>query len=150
VPVGKKGSLSPPTGLLATIGCNTSSVLDPSEGPALSQVQVQVPVDWSGLAEAPVHHVNQSLAQIGGPAQDGTPDGIYLALGSAEPPLVFGSDEERQRALEKLEALRISVHGRFHISRGQLKDLIEVLTAVATQYDGIVRNADGSHHKDAG
>lgn len=122
-------------------------MLDPSEGPTPSQVQV--PVDWSDIAAAPVHHINQSLAQIGGPAQDGTPDGIYLALGSAEPPLVFGSEEERQRALEKLEAVKISVHGRFHISRGQLKDLIEVLTAVAAQYDGIVGGADGSHHKDA-
>lgn len=110
-------------------------------------MQVQVPVDWNEIAAVPVHHINQSLAQIGGPAQDGTPDGIYLALGSAEPPLVFGSEEERQRALEKLVAVKVSVHGRFHISRSQLDDLIQVLQTVAAQYDGIVSNAAGSQEQ---
>lgn len=107
-----------------------------------------MPVDWSDIADAPVQHINQSLAQIGGPAQNGIPDGIYLALGSAEPPLVFGSEEDRQRALEKLRAVKVSVHGRFHISRGQLNDLIQVLQTVAAQYDAIVSNAPSGQRRD--
>jgi hypothetical protein len=123
-------------------------VLDPSNGPAPSLVQV--PIDWSDVVTVPVHHVNQALAQIGGPAQDGVPDGIYLALGSTEPPLVVGSEEERLRALEKLQALKVSVHGRFHVSRSQLNDLIQVLETVAAQYDDIVSDAADRRAGDAG
>jgi hypothetical protein len=110
--------------------------------PELSEVKtppvVLLPQDWGGVADVPVQHVNQALAQIGLPSQDGIPDGIYLSLGSSEPPIAIGNEEERRRTLEALGAIKITVHGRFHVSRGQLGDLIDVLRTVATQYDGIV------------
>jgi hypothetical protein len=107
-----------------------------------------MPVDWTGVAAVPVQHVNQMLAQIGSPAQDGIPDGVYLTLGSAEPPLVFGNEEDRQRALEDIGALRVTVHGRFHISRSQLSDLIQVLEKVAAQHDGLVQGVSPSQVQD--
>ena len=118
----------------------------------LSEVQappvVQLLQDWGGIADMPVHHVNQALAQIGPPSQDGTPDGIYISLGSSEPPLAFGSEEERKRTLEALGAIKITVHGRFHVSRAQLNDLIGVLHAIAVQYDGIAESMAGAQGQD--
>ncbi|HCU92168.1 MAG TPA: hypothetical protein DHU96_05300 [Actinobacteria bacterium] len=101
---------------------------------------IQLPQDWSAVADVPVQHVNQALAQIGLPSQDGAPDGVYISLGSSEPPAVFGNEEERKQALEALGAIKVTVHGRFHLSRGQLNDLIRVLRTIAEQYDGIVEN----------
>jgi hypothetical protein len=102
---------------------------------------VAVPVDWSDVPSAPVVHVNQTLAQIGTPSQDRMPDGVYLSLGSAEPPVITGSTEERQRALEALSGLKVTIHGRFHMSRSHLADLIKVLETVADQYDTVVKAA---------
>jgi hypothetical protein len=120
--------------------------------PDVSEVKappiVQLRQDWAGIADVPVQHVNQALAQIGSPSQDGTPDGIYISLGSSEPPLAFGSEEERKRALEALGAIKITVHGRFHISRAQLNDLIEVLHTIAVQYDDIADSLPGAQDQD--
>ena len=104
---------------------------------------IQLPQDWSAIADVPVQHVNQALAQIGLPSGDGAPDGIYISLGSSEPPLILGSEDERKQALEALGTIKITVHGRFHISRGQLDDLIRVLHTIAEQYDDIVDSLPG-------
>jgi hypothetical protein len=102
---------------------------------------IQLPLDWSGLSDATVQHVNQVLAQIGAPAQDGMPDGIYLGFGSTEPQAVFGDEEERRRAYQAIGALKVTVHGRFHISRGHLRDLVSVLEEVGRQYDAITESS---------
>ena len=118
--------------------------LSEAEAPAA----IQLLQDWSATADVTVQHVNQALAQIGLPSQDGVPDGIYLSLGSSEPPLVFGSEEERQQALETLGTIKITVHGRFHISRGRLNDLIRVLQTTAEQYDRIVDSLAGTQDQE--
>jgi hypothetical protein len=117
--------------------------------PDLSEVKappiVQLRQDWGGIVDVSVQHVNQALAQVGPPSQDGTPDGIYLSLGSAEPPIAFGSEEERKRALEAISAIKVTVHGRFHVNRAQLDDLIEVLHTIAAQYDDIAESLAGAY-----
>lgn len=95
----------------------------------------------------PVQHVNQALAQIGVPSTDGAPDGIYITLGSSEPPLIVGDEDERKQALEALGTIKITVHGRFHISRGQLDDLIRVLHTIAEQYDEVVDSLTGTQDR---
>lgn len=109
---------------------------------------VQLPLDWSGLGAQPVQHVNQVLAQIGGPAQDGVPDGIYISFGSAEPPPVFGSPEEREQALQAIPALKVTVYSRIHISRSHLRDVVRVLEEVERQYDTVAENAHPPQDKE--
>jgi hypothetical protein len=120
--------------------------------PDLSEVKlpaaIQLLQDWSAVADVPVQHVNQALAQIGVPSQDGAPDGIYISLGSSEPPLVYGNEDERKRTLEALSTIKVTVYGRFHISRGQLDDLIGVLHTIAEQYDVIVDSLAAAQHQD--
>jgi hypothetical protein len=103
---------------------------------------VQLPLDWSGVLEEPVRHVNQFMAQVGSPAQDGVPDGVYLSFGSVEPPPVFGSPAERRRTYDQIAVLKVNVHGRLHFSRSHLRDLVQVLEELGRQYDALIEHGD--------
>jgi hypothetical protein len=116
--------------------------------------QVAVVVDWSAADDVEPRHVNQIMAQLGVPAPDGVPDGIYVALGSILPPVVSGSDDEsRLKAVHDLQGstIKVGVQGRFHMSRGVLEALINVLQATAAQYDAATRySATGGANGDEG
>jgi hypothetical protein len=101
---------------------------------------INVAVDWSAAAVSPTTHVNQFIAQIGPPISGVGPDGVYLLMGSIPPPLVIGNDPEtRQRSLDALkDGLKVTVHGRFQMSRERLEELIQVLHATADNYDAAV------------
>jgi hypothetical protein len=106
---------------------------------------VVVKLDWSDATAGDAQHVNQVLGQVGPPSGTGVPDGIYVSLGSVAPPIIPIEEEERRRAIEALLSfpVRVSVHGRIHMSREVLDDVIRVLQATAAQYDAAVEAADG-------
>lgn len=100
--------------------------------------QIAVSLDWHSAADVEPLHVNQVMAQIGIPAPNGVPDGIYIALGRILPPVAGGPDEEsQQKALADLQGstMQVSVQGRFIMSRDLLESFIDVLTRAARQYD---------------
>ena len=102
---------------------------------------VAVTLDWQDAAEVEPLHVNQLMAQMGVPAPNGVPDGIYITLGRVLPPLAGGPDEESQRkALESLQGstVKVGVQGRFHISRAHVDSFIRVLQEMADRYDAAV------------
>ncbi len=107
--------------------------------------QVAVRLDWSDAATVPAQHVNQLLGQVGPPLPNGIPDGLYFAFGSVAPPLIPPpeDEDERRAAIEALRAglSKVTVHGRFHMSRDLLDDLIRVLQFTASQYDTVVKMA---------
>jgi hypothetical protein len=107
--------------------------------------QITVRLDWSEAATAPAQHVNQLLGQIGPPMANGIPDGVYLTFGSVAPPVIPPPDDEagRRAAIEALRTglSKVSVHGRLHMSRDLLDDLIRVLQVTASQYDTAVKMA---------
>ncbi|MDL4820915.1 hypothetical protein [Actinomadura opuntiae] len=98
---------------------------------------VTVYVDWSNLASVPTRHINQFVAQVGPPTRDGSPDGIYLALGHLAPPVIVSSDPELRR--REIEAVANGIApddmGRFHLSRSRCEELITVLQEALRQYD---------------
>jgi hypothetical protein len=103
-----------------------------------------VAVDWSDAANAPTQHVNQFAGVIGPPTQSGVPDGVYLVMGIAPPPVIVGPDTEaRRRVIEELRAsgLKVTAYGRFHMSRERLGEIINVLQTTAAQYDLAVEMA---------
>lgn len=95
-------------------------------------------LDWSAAKDVDVEVVNQLVVQLAGPA-GGRPDGLYLILGDAPPPLVVSDDEESRRT--ELAAydgrLPVAVHGRYFVSRARLGEFIDVLQRVAKLYDGM-------------
>jgi hypothetical protein len=103
-------------------------------------------LDWGEAYDAPRAHVNQFLGQVGVPLADGTPDGVWLVLGSVSPPIVVGADPEaRQRQIDALKGTaRVTVHGRFQMSRARLDELIGVLQETAANYDS-ASNAAKEH-----
>lgn len=105
---------------------------------------VAVTLDWQDAAAVEPLHVNQLMAQIGVPAPNGVPDGIYITLGRVLPPLAGGPDEESQRkALESLQGstVKVGIQGRFHISRAQVDSFIQVLQDMADRYDATVQRS---------
>lgn len=102
----------------------------------VSPLRAVVAVDWAAAADIPTLHVNQFAAQVGIPTRDGVPDGLDLLLGSIAPPLLFGKDAAaQQREIESLGSVSVIVHGRFHLSRARLDELIDVLQQAAGNYD---------------
>lgn len=128
-------------------GWDTQPVND--VGVASSQ-QVLVGLDWSEAEQAPAHHVNQVLAQVGPPSSKGVPDGIYVALGSVSPPVIPADEERREARVAQLTGgvLKVTVHARVQMSREALGDLIQVLQTTANQYDTSVGLAAGSGGQD--
>jgi hypothetical protein len=105
-------------------------------------VAVNVRLDWGDLDTVEPRHINQAVVQLGPPSPDGTPDGIYLGFGTALPPVaVLGLNEAdtptQLRILRDLEAnpVKVAIHGRFHLSRGSLDAIIQLLQNAAKQYD---------------
>jgi hypothetical protein len=104
---------------------------------------VGVRLDWSDIDACPTQHVNQVIVQLGNP-MEGIPDGIFIGLGSVAPPLILAVDEkERAEIIAALaaRAAKVSVHGRFHMSRGVLTAVIKALQTAADQYDEFVQQA---------
>jgi hypothetical protein len=121
---------------------NASEVVPPQV--TSSPPQVTVSVDWSDYAAERPEHVNQAMAQLGVPASDGVPDGVYVVLGNVLPPVMApGPDVEVQKRLAELQGttLKVDIVGRFHMSRGLLDAIIQVLQTTAAQYDAAVRQA---------
>lgn len=93
--------------------------------------------DWSSADELPLIPVNQYVTQVGpGAGPMGVPDGIYLTLGTASPPIFVG-DPERVR--EQLEShgnrVRVSAIVRVVLTRQRAEELAEMLTIAARQFD---------------
>lgn len=108
--------------------------------------QIQLHVSWSAANDIPVAHVNQFATQLGPPAKNGIPDGVYVILGNLVPPIIAGDDAEaRQKSIEAVQesGIQVDVYGRYHLSRDRLDDLIEALQAIANAYDVTAGNRSG-------
>jgi hypothetical protein len=115
-------------------------VEDASEPAAPERLTVRL--NWAGVEAVPVQHVNQALGQLGTPVK-GIPDGLYLVLGSVEPP-VIPDEESRALIVEGLMAngAQVTVQGRFHLSRETAGEIIRVLQDITAQYDAAARLAE--------
>jgi len=101
--------------------------------------RVPISLDWAEASIGVAQHVNQILGQVGPPSSSGTPDGIYLVLGSIPPPIILSTEDEqtREQLIRELVSrpAKVSVLGRFHMSRELVDDMIHVLQVTARQYD---------------
>lgn len=109
--------------------------------------QVTVRLDWADAATTSTEHVNQVLAQIGGPTgREGVPDGIYLTFGAVAPPIIPSDEEGRRLAIQELASglLKVTVRSKLHMSREIVDELIRVLQTTAAMYDAAVEGASRS------
>jgi hypothetical protein len=97
---------------------------------------VRIQLDWRAAKAVDVQVATQIVAHLASPV-GGRPDGLYLIVGDAPPPLILGEDDEtRQAELATYEGkLPVAVHGRYFVTRARLGEFIEVLQRAATLYD---------------
>lgn len=58
----------------------------------MTTVELKLEFDWSDAADSEAQVANQFLVQMGMPTA-GKPDGLYLIVGHANPPVVISDDE---------------------------------------------------------
>jgi hypothetical protein len=96
---------------------------------------IVVNLDWGDLAALQVQHVNQSMCQLG-PVVGGIPDGIYLALGSFDPPVPPVGGVAGQVGALRSHSAKVTPYGRFQLSRQAADDLLRLLRQSLAIYDG--------------
>ncbi|MER5918142.1 hypothetical protein ABT124_49885 [Streptomyces sp. NPDC001982] len=89
---------------------------------------VAVPLLWVGLDDQPLLSTNQVLTQVDS-------DHVYLAFGTATPPVLMGQDAEVRDQAMKLSYVPVRSVARLAISRRHLGELIEVLQRTADKFD---------------
>jgi len=94
---------------------------------------VTVRLSWPGDTDVPALPANQFLVSVGLPDRTGAPDGIYLVVGHAAPPVLHGADDLKHHL--RTYGISVKVHGRYLLSRERLGELIDVLAIVAERYD---------------
>ena len=108
---------------------------------AMSAEHPSFSIDWSGVDAVQPHLVNQILTQIGMPA-GGTPEGIYVTLGSITPPIIFGNEDlQREQEAAYGGRLKVSPVCRFMLSRARAEEMIDLLRNAITQYDEATEKA---------
>lgn len=69
----------------------------------------------------------------------GTPDGLYLVLGTVEPAIVLDEDARKHLVDDLLtNGVKVAVQGRFHLSRQLADELMRVLAEAVNLYDAVV------------
>lgn len=103
--------------------------------------RLNVPLNWADVMATTVQHANQALGQLGTPVRS-IPDGILLILGSVDPP-VIPDENIRDAVINDLLAngAKVSVLGRFHLSRETAEEVIRILREATAQYDAAVKQA---------
>lgn len=102
-----------------------------------------VGVRWDGLDALPVEFVNMFAVQLGPPAgESGVPDGIYMLLGAAPPPLLVGSTEEINAQVAAIDAVSVRPAGRYVMSREHAENLRNFIDSQIRVYDQVT----GRHH----
>ena len=122
-------------------GCHDVAV---SEQP--NEVTRQVPLTWP--LEAPAFAMaNQFAIQLSaGP--DGLPDGVFLSIGQAAPPVLTGTPEEQGQFLMQVSSLPVTLLGRVFLTRLQVDQLSGILAAARQRWDeAIAAEPEGGPHE---
>jgi hypothetical protein len=111
---------------------------------------VELRLDWRAADEVGVRVANQFMVQVGNGAFG--PDGMYLIVGEATPPVVTGEDRAARRAdLARYDGkLPVAVHGRYYVSRGRAQELVDLLTRQIQQHDRLLEAKETAVDDDRG
>lgn len=99
---------------------------------------IAIELDWSAARDTPAQVASQFLVQMAMPAQ-GKPDGVFLIVGHANPPVIIGSESMKAEQRDSYNGrLPVDVLGRYYLSRARLEELRDVLSQLIKNYDEAV------------
>jgi hypothetical protein len=109
-------------------GCHDDGVTETRQ---TIEVRLRWPQDTGVMAAA-----NQFAAQLA-PGTDGRPEAVLVTVGQATPPLVAGTPEEQKAQMSEIDHVDVRILSRFSLTRGQLEQLLSVLSTSLQQWDQI-------------
>ena len=80
----------------------------------------RLPIVREGIEDVPILFANDFIAQFRGTE-------FILTVGQLQPPIIFGSAEERQEQLDKTGYVPVQVVARLGLTEQRMGQLIEVL-----------------------
>jgi hypothetical protein len=90
---------------------------------------------WIAPEEETIQFANQFAVQFLG-------ETFVVSMGQVAPPMILGTDEERQQQAESISFLPVKTLGRFSMPRSNLEEFIGVLQQVIGQYDKVAGRRD--------
>jgi hypothetical protein len=88
---------------------------------------LEIPVIWVGAEDAPVTASNQFVSSF-------EPEQFVLTFGNATPPIIVGTDEQKQEQLKRLGYVPIRTLARFSLTPHRLEELIAILAENLENY----------------
>lgn len=112
--------------------CTISAQPDPED-----RELVAIPLTWGDVSRMPVLTANQLAVQVD--ALGAKPDLVVLTVGHVVAPILSGSEEQRQDALERTTEVTIQPLARFSLSVGRLREWADLLQATADRFEEMQR-----------
>lgn len=94
----------------------------------MPEEQVEFPVIWVGVEDAPVHMANQMLSQF-------EEDQFYVTFGQLTPPVLLGSPEQMRDQAKRLGYVPVKVISRLSLTPRRMREFIEVLQRNLASYE---------------
>jgi len=118
---------------------------------SVSQEPVSFEPDWSSAEPLPLVPVNQFVTQLGPAAgAQQVPDGIYLTLGTAAPPIFLGSPQRvAQQTSEYGSQVHVAAVARLVLTRERAQEMASLLMTAVSQYDAAAQTGKGLAGDDA-
>lgn len=87
-----------------------------------------VPIKWVGIEDTPVVFANQFVMQY-------LEEEFILTFGQLVPPVILGSDEDREAALATLSFVPTKTVGQFAFTAQRMKELVKLLQGQLDRYE---------------
>ena len=96
----------------------------------------RVPLVYIGIEDVPMQYANQFIIQF-------QQDEFILTVAQLAPPVVLGSDEERQEQVSQITHVPVKVAARFALTRARMAELVQLLQGAIERYDAAHRGGAG-------
>jgi len=91
-----------------------------------SSQPVTIPVVWPDVDEKPVFAANAFVVGFGQPGEMGA-DWLVLTLGHVAPPVVLGTQEQQNEAMQAIGSVKVNTLARVALSRSRARQLAKLL-----------------------
>jgi len=116
--------------------------VDPEAGPEGVPEPIQLPLVWVATEDQVIQLGNQFLMQF-------DQETFFLSVGQVSPPAFLGTVEERYEQAKALAFVPVKTLGRYSMTRGNVEQLIDLLSSMRTNFDEQARKGEPDEPNEA-